>query len=577
MVQRVAQVNPKFILGKGKMAELEVLALEGRAGTLVFDGELSPAQLHNLADITERKVLDRTQLILDIFAQHAVTRAGKLQVELAQLRYTQPRLTGKNRAMDRLMGGIGGRGPGETKLETDRRRSRERMARLRKELDQLRRQRAFTRSRRARRGIPMAALVGYTNAGKSTLLNNLTRSEVLAENKLFATLDPTTRRLRFPAEREIILADTVGFIRNLPKELMDAFRATLEELESADLLVHVADASHPDLLQQITSVETILEELELQHMPRILLLNKWDLLDVPARAELADAFPHAIPISARTGDGLKRLLEVLENMLLSTQQSQLDQLSEMKALLAAGVITAPEDGIVSSIVSPSAAEAEAHSTLASLYVGDQKEMVVSVDELDIINVQVGQNADIAMDALTDKTYSAVVSKVSQIGTSESGVTVYDVTLTIDGDENLKFGMNGTATIRIEELNDVLLVPLTALNTSRGESYVWLQSDSASADEPGVRTTVETGLSDENYAQVLSGLNEGDVVLITREASSSGTDSQSGGFDFGGMSFDIGSMPQGGGDMPGGGSNGGGGNGGSGNGGGGNGGGPGGNR
>lgn len=320
MVQRVAQVNPKFILGKGKMAELEVLALEGRAGTLVFDGELSPAQLHNLADITERKVLDRTQLILDIFAQHAVTRAGKLQVELAQLRYTQPRLTGKNRAMDRLMGGIGGRGPGETKLETDRRRSRERMARLRKELDQLRRQRAFTRSRR---GIPMAALVGYTNAGKSTLLNNLTRSEVLAENKLFATLDPTTRRLRFPAEREIILADTVGFIRNLPKELMDAFRATLEELESADLLVHVADASHPDLLQQITSVETILEELELQHMPRILLLNKWDLLDVPARAELADAFPHAIPVSARTGDGLKRLLEVLENMLLSTQQSQL--------------------------------------------------------------------------------------------------------------------------------------------------------------------------------------------------------------------------------------------------------------
>lgn len=323
MVQRVAQVNPKFILGKGKMAELEVLALEGRAGILVFDGELSPAQLHNLADITERKVLDRTQLILDIFAQHAVTRAGKLQVELAQLRYTQTRLTGKNRAMDRLMGGIGGRGPGETKLETDRRRSRERMARLRKELDQLRRQRAFTRSRRARRGIPLAALVGYTNAGKSTLLNNLTRSEVLAENKLFATLDPTTRRLRFPAEREIILADTVGFIRNLPRELMDAFRATLEELESADLLVHVADASHPDLLQQITSVETILEELELQHMPRILLLNKWDLLDVPARAELADAFPHAIPVSARTGDGLKRLLEVLENMLLSTQQTQL--------------------------------------------------------------------------------------------------------------------------------------------------------------------------------------------------------------------------------------------------------------
>lgn len=243
--------------------------------------------------------------------------------------------------------------------------------------------------------------------------------------------------------------------------------------------------------------------------------------------------------------------------LLTTQQEQLAQLKEMKALLAAGVITAPEDGIVSSIVSPSAVEAEAHSTLASLYVGDQKEMVVSVDELDIINVQVGQNADIAMDALTDKTYSAVVSKVSQIGTSNGGVTVYNVTLTIDGDENLKFGMNGTATIRIEEVNDVLLVPLTALNTSRGESYVWLQSDDASGDEPGVRTTVETGLSDENYAQVLSGLDEGDVVLITREASSSSTDSRDGGFDFGGMSFDMGSMPSGG-DMPSGGFPGGGG-------------------
>lgn len=203
--------------------------------------------------------------------------------------------------------------------------------------------------------------------------------------------------------------------------------------------------------------------------------------------------------------------------LLTTQQEQLAQLNEMKALLAAGVITAPEDGIVSSIVSPSAVEAEAHSTLASLYVGDQKEMVVS--------------------------------KVSQIGTPNGGVTVYNVTLTIDGDENLKFGMNGTATIRIEEVNDVLLVPLTALNTSRGESYVWLQSDDASGDEPGVRTTVETGLSDENYAQVLSGLDEGDVVLITREASSSSTDSRDGGFDFGGMSFDMGSMPQGGGDMP----------------------------
>ena len=316
MVQRVAQINPRLIMGKGKVAELEVLALQGRAGMMVFDGELSPAQLHNLADITERKVIDRTQLILDIFAQHAVSRAGKLQVELAQLRYTQPRLVGKNRAMDRLMGGIGGRGPGETKLETDRRKIRERMARIRKELDQLRRQRSFTRARRSRQGIPLAALVGYTNAGKSTLLNTLTRSEVLAENKLFATLDPTTRRLRFPAEKEIIMADTVGFIRNLPKELMDAFRATLEELEAADLLLHVADASHPDLLQQISAVESILAEMELDRMPRLMILNKWDQLEAPARAELADAFPHALTISAKNGEGCKALLEELELLLL---------------------------------------------------------------------------------------------------------------------------------------------------------------------------------------------------------------------------------------------------------------------
>ena len=316
MVQRVAQINPRLIMGKGKVAELEVLALQGRAGMMVFDGELSPAQLHNLADITERKVIDRTQLILDIFAQHAVSRAGKLQVELAQLRYTQPRLVGKNRAMDRLMGGIGGRGPGETKLETDRRKIRERMARIRKELDQLRRQRSFTRARRSRQGIPLAALVGYTNAGKSTLLNTLTRSEVLAENKLFATLDPTTRRLRFPAEKEIIMADTVGFIRNLPKELMDAFRATLEELEAADLLLHVADASHPDLLQQMSAVESILAEMELDRMPRLMILNKWDQLEAPARAELADAFPHALTISAKNGEGCKALLEELELLLL---------------------------------------------------------------------------------------------------------------------------------------------------------------------------------------------------------------------------------------------------------------------
>lgn len=320
--------DPRTFIGEGKVAEVKELAHAMDADMVIFDNGLSPSQQRVLSEDLGVSVLDRSALILDIFAQRARTKEGRLQVELAQYKYLLPRLTGMwgHLVRQTASGGkspIGTRGPGETQLETDRRHIRRKIAKLTEDLQEVRRIRAVQRDRREKNEVPVVAIVGYTNAGKSTLLNNLTRSEVLAENKLFATLDPTTRRLRFPAEREIILADTVGFIRNLPKELMDAFRATLEELESADLLVHVADASHPDLLQQITSVETILEELELQHMPRILLLNKWDLLDVPARAELADAFPHAIPISARTGDGLKRLLEVLENMLLSTQQSQL--------------------------------------------------------------------------------------------------------------------------------------------------------------------------------------------------------------------------------------------------------------
>ena len=313
LIQRVASIHPRHILGKGKLAELEVLALQGQASLIVFDGELTPAQLNSLSEVTERKVLDRTQLILDIFAQRATTRAGKLQVEMAQLKYTQPRLVGRNRAMDRLMGGIGGRGPGETKLETDRRRVRERIARIKKELDGLRQQRAFTRARRARQGLPVAALVGYTNAGKSTLLNALTRSDVLAEDKLFATLDPTTRRLRFPQEHELVLADTVGFIRNLPKELTEAFQATLEELEAADLLLHVADASHPELDRQIAAVEGILSDMELSDVPCLLILNKWDRLDDEMRTILRERWPDALTISAETRDGLGELSRRIEN------------------------------------------------------------------------------------------------------------------------------------------------------------------------------------------------------------------------------------------------------------------------
>lgn len=313
MIQRVAAIHPRHILGRSKLAELEVLALQGQASVVIFDGELSPAQLNSLSELTERRVMDRTQLILDIFARHAVTKAGKLQVEMAQLQYSLPRLAGKHRSMDRLAGGIfGNKGRGETKLELERRRIRERITRIRKDLEELRRQRFHTRARRARQGLPLAALVGYTNAGKSTLLNALTKADVLAENKLFATLDPTTRRLRFPRERELVLADTVGFIRSLPRELMEAFRATLEELEAAELLIHVVDASHPERDQQMESVERILAEMGLQRIPRVTLLNKWDAVPVNDRVPLLLDRPDAIPVSALTGTGLQKAAAAIE-------------------------------------------------------------------------------------------------------------------------------------------------------------------------------------------------------------------------------------------------------------------------
>lgn len=322
LVQRISKPDPRYILGKGKLMELEVLALQGRADLLVFDGELAPAHLHNLADRTERRVIDRTQLILDIFAQRARSRAGKLQVELAQLAYAQPRLTGRHTSLDRLMGGIGGRGPGESRLETDRRKSRARMGQLKRELAQLQKQRALGRKRREQNRIPLVALAGYTNSGKSTLLNTLTRSSTLAENRLFATLDPVTRRLRFPEEREITISDTVGFIRNLPKELTQAFNATLEELAQADLLVHVADASHPQLARQISAVETILEDLGLAEFPRLLALNKCDLLSNSARQELACAWPNARQLSGITGAGLPGLLAQIEMELFFKDQEK---------------------------------------------------------------------------------------------------------------------------------------------------------------------------------------------------------------------------------------------------------------
>jgi GTP-binding protein HflX len=246
---------------------------------LIFDQELTPAQIRCISAMTELKVIDRSQLILDIFARRAKTLDGKVQVELAQLKYLLPRLTGRGVQMSRLMGGIGGRGPGETKLETDRRRIRDRIASLERELKELSQGRDQRRKQRVRAGVPIISIVGYTNAGKSTLLNALTKSDVFTEDLLFATLDTSSRRLRFPREREVIITDTVGFIRSLPKSLMGAFKATLEELQDADLLLHVVDASHPRFEDQIAQVRTILAELGLGEKQELLVYNKSDLLD----------------------------------------------------------------------------------------------------------------------------------------------------------------------------------------------------------------------------------------------------------------------------------------------------------
>lgn len=277
-IQRPRALNPRFVMGEGKMRDVVIRALQRGATMLIFDQELTPAQIRSISAMTELKVIDRSQLILDIFARRARTLDGKVQVELAQLKYLLPRLTGRGVQMSRLMGGIGGRGPGETKLETDRRRIRDRIASLERELKELSRGRDQRRRQRVRAGVPIISIVGYTNAGKSTLLNSLTRSEVFTEDLLFATLDTSTRRLRFPREREVIITDTVGFIRSLPKSLMGAFKATLEEMRDADLLLHVVDASNPRFEAQIGQVEKILEELGLGDKQQLLVFNKSDLL-----------------------------------------------------------------------------------------------------------------------------------------------------------------------------------------------------------------------------------------------------------------------------------------------------------
>jgi len=320
MVQRRPAVDAKYLVGKGKLEQIYLRAMQLGAEMVIFDHDLSPGQARMISDVTELKVLDRTMLILDIFAQHATSRDGKLQVELAQLRYALPRLVEKNTMMSRLTGGIGGRGPGETKLEINRRRARDRITLLARRLEELSEDRRLRRQRRTGRDVPIVAIVGYTNAGKSTLLNALTNGDARAENKLFATLDPISRRLRFPREPsdgEVVLTDTVGFIRDLPKELMAAFGATLEEMADADLLIHVVDASDPDHEQQIATVERLLGELGLADRPRLIAWNKTDRLDERAAEHLGmDAGGYTISALDRATFG--PLLLAIERALWKT-------------------------------------------------------------------------------------------------------------------------------------------------------------------------------------------------------------------------------------------------------------------
>jgi GTP-binding protein HflX len=317
VVQNIKRVDPRFLMGKGRLSELVLRCIQTGTNLLIFDNELTPAQVKNLADYSELKIIDRSQLILDIFSRRAATREGKIQVELAQLKYLLPRLATKNTAMSRLTGGIGGRGPGETKLEINRRRARERIARLNKELIKIGKQRKERRRLRNNRMLPVISIVGYTNAGKSTLLNNLTNSNISAGRRLFETLDASSRRLRFPKEREAIITDTVGFIRNLPDSLMEAFTSTLEELHDADLLLHVVDAASPHMEKHIRTVETVLADLDLNGTPTLLVLNKSDLLKEEDMAGLARMW-HGIPVSAIDKNTLHPLLLEIENLILSS-------------------------------------------------------------------------------------------------------------------------------------------------------------------------------------------------------------------------------------------------------------------
>ena len=320
LIQRRPKPDPGTFVGSGKARELAEVIRALEADTLICDGELTPGQLSQLEKIVKVKVVDRTWLILDIFAQHARSREGKTQVELAQLQYMLPRLRGWGEAMSRQAatggGGIGAlRGPGETKLEVDRRRIRTQMARLRRQLVTMGRARTVQRSERRRTGTPAVAIVGYTNAGKSSLLNRLTDAGVLVRDEVFATLDPTVRRANTPGGREYTLADTVGFVRHLPHQLVEAFRSTLEEVHQADLLVHVVDGSDPDPLGQLSAVREVLAEIDAAGIPEIVVVNKSEITPAATLAEIRHRVPGAVAVSALEGTGIAELKELIESQL----------------------------------------------------------------------------------------------------------------------------------------------------------------------------------------------------------------------------------------------------------------------
>ncbi len=322
-IQKRDSVDPHFVVGRGKLREIIIEAQQKGASIMLFDVELTPAQVKTIVDFTELKVIDRSQLILDIFAQRARSREGKIQVELAQLKYALPRLGEKDDALSRLTGGIGGRGPGETRLEINRRRIHSRIGFLEKQIRQLASRRSLRRGLRSRRNVPVISIVGYTNVGKSTLLNNLTKSNIMAEDKLFATLDPSSRRLRFPRETEVIITDTVGFLQDLPETLVTAFSATLDELTEADLLLHVIDCSSPLFENQMTAVEKLLEKLDLNMIPVIRVFNKTDLVMAETAENICNLY-RGVGISAVNSRTFRPLIERMENEILDLRSRKRD-------------------------------------------------------------------------------------------------------------------------------------------------------------------------------------------------------------------------------------------------------------